>query len=145
LGIAIYLFAKLPGFIQIAAQKPSDAVLNQLNALAESIRKAKVGQEPDIIEFSVGSNRWRARLSEDIAIFLDTKQGLDMLFLTRDEVGIEDRTKPGKDPKSRPVTLQVGGRTWKTKLGRDDFGRLTAWKQEPAAPLSPAPAEGGLA
>ncbi len=141
-GIAVYLFAKLPGFIRIAAEKPSDAVLKQLNELAQSIRKAKVDQEPDLIEFAVGSNRWRARLSEEIAIFLDVKQGFDMLFLTRDDVGLEDRTKPGKDPKSRPVTIRAGQKVWKTKLPREQFERLVAWKQNAAGSVPVDPATG---
>ena len=130
-GIAVYLLAKLPGFFRIAAQKPSKEILQQLDAIVDGIRKAKLKEEDDLIEFAANSTMWRVRLSEDTAIFVEAKQGHDMLFVDRDELGIEDRTKPGKEAKSRPVTIATGTKTWQTKLSPEYLQRLVSWKEGP--------------
>jgi hypothetical protein len=142
LGIAIYLLSKLPGFSQIAARKPSDETMRQLDAIAESIRKAKLAEDPDLLEFTADRNKWRVRLADVIATFVEMQKGHDMVFVPREQLVIEDLTKPGKDPKMRPVVIRAGSRSWKTKLKRDDLQLLVTWKTEPAGPFATDPAVG---
>jgi hypothetical protein len=137
-GIAIYLFVKLPSFIRIAAQRPSDEVMDRLAAVAEGIRKATVKEDPHLIEFKVGNARWRAKLADTVVTFVEAQKGADMVFVPRAEFRLEDHTAPGKDPKKRKVTLHASDRTWKTKLPREDFQRLREWE---SAGQQPTPAE----
>lgn len=66
---------------------------------------------------------------------MEVKQGYDMLFLAREEIGVEDRTKPGKEAKARPVTITAGKKSWKTKLSPEHLQRLIAWKTAPDTSL----------
>ncbi len=137
-GIAICLLAAVPRFSRMADTKPSAETLKQLADIADSIRKAKVQQEPDISEFQTfKQGTWRLRLTEPFAIAVSTRIGADMFFVSPDELDVVDHTKPGKDPKRRKVTLRVRGMKWKAKLPRSDFQRLMQWKgdeqQEPPA------------
>jgi hypothetical protein len=136
-GIAIYLFVKLPSFIRIAAQRPSDEVMQRLAAVANGIRKGKVKDDPDLIEFKVGNARWRAKLADTVVTFVEAQKGADMLFVPRAEFRLEDRTAPGKDPKKRKVTMHASDREWKTKLPREDFQRLREWETAGQQPVPP--------
>ncbi len=137
--LAVSRFVKLPGFVRIAAQRPSDEVMQRLAAVANGIRKTKVKDDPDLLEFKVGNARWRAKLADTVVTFVEAQKGADMLFVPRAEFRLEDRTAPGKDPKKRKVTIHASDREWKTKLPREDFQRLREWE---SAGQQAVPAEG---
>ncbi|MBS3761663.1 MAG: hypothetical protein KGZ25_00030 [Planctomycetes bacterium] len=125
-GIAVYLLVKLPGFIRTAREKPPKEVLKQLDDVCKEIRKGKPKEEKDLIDFRAGNKRWRARLS-GIGTFLEQQKGHDVVFASPSEVSVEDRTKPGKDPKKRPVTLHVADKEWKCKMKKEYLDRLIEW------------------
>jgi hypothetical protein len=84
-----------------------------------------------------------------MATFVEAQKGNDVLFVRRDEMQIENRTKAGKDPKKRPVTLHVKDKKWKCKMRREQFQRLVKWQQqapaEPQATAQPPAADTGSA
>ena len=104
--------------------------LQELESMCRDILKAKPKEDTSIIEVAVGSKRWRARLSANAAAFVEAQRTKDVFLVTRSDVVVEDRTKPGKDPKKRPVTLHLGDRDWKCKIDQEYFRRLTEWKDQ---------------
>jgi hypothetical protein len=135
--IAGYLVYKLPGFYRMARNKPAKEVLDRLDDICKEIQNAKPKEDPDVLEFSAGwGNRWRIRLG-GVATFVEAQKANDVVFATPEDLSIEDRTKPGKEPKKRPVTIRAGDREWQTKMIPEHLQRLSEWQEEQAASAEP--------
>jgi len=82
-------------FANAFLERPSDAEMQQIEETVGAIRKAKVKESTDIIEFKVEGihrNVWKARLSGEDAVFVEAA-GSDILVGTRDTVVITTRGK----------------------------------------------------
>jgi hypothetical protein len=110
-------------------QQPSDAELNQLDALVDSVRKAKTKESQDVIEIAVeGVHRqnWKAKLSGSEALFVEVA-GHDVFFGTRESVNAENRGKVmiGNAVK---VTIDVSGHVLKGTMSSDAWRTWEQWK-----------------
>jgi hypothetical protein len=96
-------------------------------ALIEGLRKAKVKQEPDVVEFYAGGftpTLVRMRLAPEGAACL-VGGGDDVQIAPREQVSLELEHESAKMAKG---TLVVGSRRWKGQLKADHLARFRDWQ-----------------
>ena len=118
--------------------KPSDETLKALDALVKSITKAKMANDPTLIEFAANGN-WKARLSGRQAVFVH-QNAQDIVFADQSQVEFVDNGKVLMGS-SRKVQFNFGAKKLKGTCSPDAMARYQAWKQGPGPQPLPLDAE----
>ena len=131
IGIAVFLLTRLPKFWRHSARKPEKDILQHLDDLVKRIQKADPETSDDIIPMEVRNflkaGTWRAKLAEDHAVFTEALGGHKVIFAPREEIALEDQTKPGKEHKKRKLLLHLPDQDWKVTMQPENFQRLEDW------------------
>ena len=118
--VGVYLLTRASKFRTLCLGRPDADVMKEFKDLTKSLAKADPEKDHDVIQFhanrflSPGSGL--ARLSPEYAIFAPSGPLSNTVFATRDDFTVEDRTKPGKEHKSRRLTLHLPGRDWRSAV-----------------------------
>jgi len=108
---------------------PSDVELRQLEGLAEVLRRGKVKESLDLIEFTtsgLSARRWKARL-EPAMVVMATDGGREVLVADRATFDIEDRGKV-LIGSARKAAFVVRGRRLTGVIPEESMARFQQWK-----------------
>jgi hypothetical protein len=132
----VQAFARYRRFANAFHEEPTDVELQQVEDLLKGIRKAKVRQSPEHIEFIthgvLQAQPWRARLLEQSAVCV-MAGGQEVRVIPRAQL---EMVATGKAliGKSVRVTVTLGGRPCKATVPAESFRRYEAWKAGVALP-----------
>ncbi len=144
----ITLLKRYKKYGTIMEQRPTDIMLAQAGELLDTLRKAKRGKAPELIEFSTGDafarRLWRGLLRDNLLVFVVLEARMigysiaDVLFLP--PAGLEiDVHRRAALSRWLKATFYVNDQKIKGTIPPECYERFLAWKQHPATGMPHAP------
>jgi hypothetical protein len=137
---AVFSFLRVRSDLNVIEQPPPVQLRQSIQLLKRRIKKSRFSKDPSVIEFEDSGGRrprkWKGLLLDDVAVFLEVGGELtedlnlpDMLFATRDEVGIMPTSKSflGRRVKA---SIEIRNYQRNSKIHLKSLERYERWKNQ---------------
>ncbi|MCK4272904.1 hypothetical protein KAX22_09645 [bacterium] len=125
---AFQAFGRYRRFSGLSPEKPSEEYLKWIGEVVKSVKKAKVTESDDIIEFRMlkDHSNWKGKLLRQGAIFVEVRERDVLLAKTEDIQFVPQGKGCGG---TSEVSFQIANRTGTGEIPPESFEKYEAWKQ----------------
>jgi hypothetical protein len=124
IGLGIQSFRRYGRFAGSGQGAVSAEAIKRVDELVAGITQMSMNTAVDVIEFSVGAQPWKARLRDDLGVFVAGAEE-DVVLAAKSEVAIVPEEAMGD--KAFKATFRLGGHTYTGTLSPEAYRRYEAW------------------